>query len=279
MWYDKYITALGDGPLPDGLYEHISTDIMALGRGEKPYVSVVVIAYNEQSRLAACLWSLSQSASRYPVEIIVVDNASKDRTAEIIHHCGARYIYQPLQGVGHARQAGLEAAGGEFIISADADTLYPPRYIDTMVEAMCRPMTAAAVTTYWFIPDGRKSRVSLDIYSLLRDVTSRLRAIKRPELIAGGAAMVFRRIDALKVGWKTDIRRGEDGSMVMGLKQFGKIRLVLSPRVRIRSTSRTLDSDGSLWRMVTKRIGREIARLKAYFTTQKEYKDQDYNKL
>lgn len=281
MWYDKYRTTLGDPSLvPAPLFEEISRSIVKLrGDDPSPEISVVVIAYNEERRIIACLWSLSQTISNHSIEIIVVDNASKDSTGDLIKRCGARLVYQPRQGVGFARQAGLEAALGEYIISADADTFYPPLYIDTMIKHLKRPGLSSVFVPYWFIPDGNKSRISLDIYSTLRDWVNALRSIKRPELAAGGAAMAFRRKDALAVGWKTDIRRGEDGSMIVGLKRFGKVKFIRSSKVHIRSTSRTLDSDGSMLRMVGKRIVREMRRFGAYFKSKKEYPDQDYNKL
>lgn len=279
-WYNRYMTALGDySVLPNSLFLQIISGVEGLRKGDSVDVSIVVIAYNEESRLTACLWSLSELQSRYSVEIVVVDNASKDRTAEIIERCGVVSVFQPLQGVGHARQAGLEASKGRFVISVDADTLYPPYYVDTMVGRLQKPNISAVLTTYWFIPDGQKSWISLDFYSLLRDFVTFFRAIKRPELIAGGAALAFYSADALKVGWKTDIRRGEDGSMVLGLKKFGRVELVLSPKTRIRSTSRTLDADGDIFKMIFKRVAREFKRFGAYFRTKKQYKDQNYNKL
>lgn len=280
MWYSKYLYALGDSRrFSDDFFTDIADSIAALSRSKPIEVSVVVIAYNEQERLLPCIWSLSQMVSDRSIEIIVVDNNSTDGTAQIIKQCGARYVFQPLKGVGNARQAGLEAAQGEIILSADADTFYPSTYADAMIQALSRSGTSCVFTPYWFMEDGAKNGWELAVYSQLRDVALWLRSIKRPELAVGGAAMAFRREDALAVGWKCDIRRGEDGAMLLGLKRFGKARILLSRRVRVRSTSRTLDADGSMLRMVGKRITRELRRAGAYFTHKNEYKDQDYNKL
>lgn len=280
MWYSKYLYALGDSRrFSDDFFTDIADSIAALSRSKPIEVSVVVIAYNEQERLLPCIWSLSQMVSDRSIEIIVVDNNSTDGTAQIIKQCGARYVFQPLKGVGNARQAGLEAAQGEIILSADADTFYPSTYADAMIQALSRSGTSCVFTPYWFMEDGAKNGWELAVYSQLRDVALWLRSIKRPELAVGGATMAFRREDALAVGWKCDIRRGEDGAMLLGLKRFGKARILLSRRVRVRSTSRTLDADGSMLRMVGKRITRELRRAGAYFTHKNEYKDQDYNKL
>lgn len=251
-------------------------------------VSFVVIAYNEEARIGRCLDSIiaaRDAAQGWRVEIIAVDNNSSDRTASIIRSYadrGVRYVFQGLQGVGHARQAGLDVASGEFILSCDADTHYPGHYLEAMIGRLMAHGVSCVYTPYWFLVDGDKGRFSLTVYSVLRDFAVWLRSLKRPELCVGGAAMAFRRRDALLVGWRTDIRRGEDGSMLLGLKKFGRPRIVLAtfvPSVRVHSTSRTLDADGSVWGMVRKRISRELRRVSEYFTRKKIYEDQDHNKL
>lgn len=251
-------------------------------------VSFVVIAYNEETRIGGCLDSIvaaRDAACGWSVEIIVVDNNSSDSTASIIHSYADRevqYVFQGAQGVGHARQAGLELASGEFILSCDADTHYPLHYLDAMIGRLMASGVSCVYAPYWFLVDGSKGQFSLTIYSVLRDFAVWLRSFKRPELCVGGAAMAFRRREGLLVGWRTDIRRGEDGSMLLGLKKFGRSRIVLAtfvPWVRVHSTSRTLDADGSLLSMVGKRISRELRRGSEYFTRRNTYKDQDHNKL
>jgi glycosyltransferase involved in cell wall biosynthesis len=94
-----------------------------------PRFSVVVPCYNEESYIAGALTSLQ--AQRYPgdVEIIVVDNNSTDRTAEIAKGFGVRVVTEQAPGVCNARQRGTEASTGEIVVSADADTLYPPDWL------------------------------------------------------------------------------------------------------------------------------------------------------
>jgi glycosyltransferase involved in cell wall biosynthesis len=87
-----------------------------------PYISVVIPAYNEQRYLPACLHAVRQQKDAPPYEIIVVDNASTDRTGSIARRYGARVTTQPCKGVARARQTGFEAACGGIIASTDADT-------------------------------------------------------------------------------------------------------------------------------------------------------------
>ena len=80
-WYDKYLTIYGkpfSGVPKDILIG--TRERLAQLQSSEPLVSVVVIAYNEECRLAACLWSLSELNTRYPIEIMGVNNNSKDNT-------------------------------------------------------------------------------------------------------------------------------------------------------------------------------------------------------
>ena len=74
-WYDKYLSIYGKpfSEVPQHIIEEIKERITCLQSSE-PLVSVVVIAYNEECRLAACLWSLSELKSQYPIEILGVNN-------------------------------------------------------------------------------------------------------------------------------------------------------------------------------------------------------------
>ena len=91
--------------------------------------SVVVPAYNEQDSVAATLRSLLGQDFRGRYEIIVVDNGSDDETAAIARRAGVRVVSEPVRGVCAARQAGTLAAGGEIIVSTDADTVHPPDWL------------------------------------------------------------------------------------------------------------------------------------------------------
>jgi len=92
--------------------------------------SVVVPAYNEAASLPAALTSLRrQDVGADQFEIIVVDNGSDDDTPAIARSYGARVVVEPRRGVCDARQAGVEAALGEFVVSTDADTTHPADWL------------------------------------------------------------------------------------------------------------------------------------------------------
>ena len=103
--------------------------------GNNPIISVVIPAHNEEKFLSACLASLEQQDFSGIYEIIVVDNASTDKTADVAKKFGAIVVYEPRKGVCFARQRGVEAATGKIIISTDADCVLPKNWIQNYVQA------------------------------------------------------------------------------------------------------------------------------------------------
>jgi len=89
-------------------------------------ISVIIPAFNEEKLLPRCLESLRNQDYEDEYEIIVADNGSTDDTAGIAREFGAKVVSCPnRRGVFHARQAGADAACGDIIAQADADTIYP----------------------------------------------------------------------------------------------------------------------------------------------------------
>jgi glycosyltransferase involved in cell wall biosynthesis len=72
----------------------------------------------------------------YDVEVVIVDNGSTDRTAEISRQAGARVIYEPRRGYGRAYRTGFENARGDIIVTADADLTYPVEDIPQFVKIL-----------------------------------------------------------------------------------------------------------------------------------------------
>ena len=94
-------------------------------------ISIVMAALNEEKYITMPLISLNKQKEK-DMEIIVVDNESTDRTAEIAAKYGAKVIKAP-RGKLNARDAGIRAAKGEIIVSVDADSYYPLGWLDRLV--------------------------------------------------------------------------------------------------------------------------------------------------
>jgi len=87
-------------------------------------LSVVVPAFNEEKLLAetlACIRSALQPLD-WDAELIVCDNNSTDRTAEIARAAGARVVFEPVNQIARARNAGAAQAGGDWLVFVDADS-------------------------------------------------------------------------------------------------------------------------------------------------------------
>lgn len=114
-WYSKYLQVYEKpfAEAPQAVIEEVRRNLAGLQSNE-PLVTVSLIGYNEEKHLLACLWSLSEMKCKYPVEIIGVDNESKDRTAEIYEACGVPYFTETQHSCGFARLCGLNHARGKY---------------------------------------------------------------------------------------------------------------------------------------------------------------------
>ena len=232
-WYDKYMSIYGKpfSEVSQDTIESIRQQLQRLQSAE-PLVSIVVIAYNEECRLAACLWSLSELQTKYPIEILGVNNNSKDKTEEVYQSLGLPYFNETRQSPGFARQCGLQNAKGKYHFFIDADTLYPSCYVDKMMEKLTKPGVSCVGTFWSFYPDEQHSAFSLLLFELIRDTFLWVQHFKRPELNIRGMTFAFNADYARQCTIRTDIRRGEDGSLALELKRFGKIVFLYNRKAR-----------------------------------------------
>jgi glycosyltransferase involved in cell wall biosynthesis len=110
------------------------------GNGSKLRVSVVIPCLNEAESIERCVAAAHDALQLAGLsgEVIVVDNASEDRSAEIAASAGARVIHEPQRGYGSAYLAGFDAAIGDYIVMVDADLTYDfgdiPRFVTELDE-------------------------------------------------------------------------------------------------------------------------------------------------
>ncbi|MBI5469940.1 glycosyltransferase [Candidatus Kaiserbacteria bacterium] len=93
-------------------------------------ITLIIPAYNEEKEIGACIDAVKIAGRGRFREIVVVDNASTDRTADVAREHGARVVLQPIKGLTHARQAGFDATQGEWVSYIDADTHLPSEWFD-----------------------------------------------------------------------------------------------------------------------------------------------------
>lgn len=118
----------------------------------QPLVSVIIPTYNNQQTIAVCLESIRQQTYD-PIEIIVVDGGSTDRTIEICNRYAVTVIETDL-GMAAARQRGAEQASGSWLFHIDSDMELSTKVIEDCIKAT-QKYDALVVpeintgTTYW----------------------------------------------------------------------------------------------------------------------------------
>ena len=180
-------------------------------------VSVVIPARNEEAYLPSALEAvLAQTLP--PFEVIVVDNASTDRTREVAEAFGARVVFCGRKGVAYARQAGLLAARGEWVAMTDADSLPTPRWLERLAHKAPGAVVVYGPLRFYGVSPLEAAfsewgyRAFLNLMALLG----------RPNL--AGANMMVLKEAALKVGGFPEVEAREDVLLGWRLKALGPVR-------------------------------------------------------
>ncbi len=101
--------------------------------------SIIICTYNRASLLEKCLESIAaQSYRGSDIQVVVIDNNSSDRTAELVRKRAAsfpfslRYVNETQQGLSYARNRGYEVASGRYLVYLDDDATIPPDYVSEL---------------------------------------------------------------------------------------------------------------------------------------------------
>ncbi|MCC6593160.1 MAG: glycosyltransferase family 2 protein [Xanthomonadales bacterium] len=130
-----------------------------------PLISVVIPAYNAEQTIERCIASVLADPHD-AVEIVVVDDGSTDRTAQILQAAAVRYpglvrvLSQSNSGACAARNAGMEAASGEFIQFLDSDDeLIGHKLQQAIVAFQARPELACVYSDMEVVVDASSGRI------------------------------------------------------------------------------------------------------------------------
>lgn len=219
-------------------------------------ISFVIPAYNEESRIAACLDAIRKELSRgsYDAEIIVVNNASTDRTKEIaLSFPGVRVVDEPQKGLTHARQAGFKASTGDLIAQIDADSLLTPHWIDTVLEAFAHNARLVGLSGpyyYYDLPPFQRAVSSLFQFAgFLAYLLNRFVLNVGSQLMGGNCVVRRTALEAIG-GYDTTIEfYGEDVDVARRLHPLGDVKWTY--RLPIRSSGRRLKHEGLMTTGIT----------------------------
>lgn len=183
-------------------------------------LSVIVPAWNEEKRVGRAIASLQRAAAVYArdrsavAEIIVVDNNSSDRTGEVARQCGATVVFEPINNIGKARNAGVKAATGKYVAFCDADNEVTENLL-VLIHDHLEDLKIAGGGT-WIVPATRTLKVCF--FYFLWGIYVRCSRV-------GVGMMHCRKADfAACGGFDETIYAAEDLQLAYALKKLGRPR-------------------------------------------------------
>ncbi|MEJ5961712.1 glycosyltransferase family 2 protein [Pedobacter immunditicola] len=255
----KYIDV--NSSSPEALMKAAHSGYLTLLKNE-PEVSIIIPAYNEELNIVPTLASLCQNKTARSVEIIVVDNNSKDKTAHLANACGVNCIRETQQGITFARNKGLSIARGKYILNADADSIYPEQWIESMVKPLEDEGIALTYGRFSLIPTGNTGRLTYFFYEYIAELSRFInKKVKDEAVNVYGFNSGFRRVEGLSVdSFNHPIHTNEDGWLALKLrdKGYGKLHLVTSIDSLVWTTDRRIQLDGGLMKGFLKRFKRML---------------------
>ncbi len=216
---------------------------------DRPQISFVVPAFNEEVLLPACLQAIQAEIARTgcDAEIIVVDNASTDRTAIVAGKVpGVVVVHEPQKGLVAARRCGFDNASGVLIANIDADTLIPEGWLARVLRSFeddPKLVTLSGPYDYYDVP-AHIRYIARAFYMVgFCTYAFNKRVMGVGAMVQGGNFVVLR--DALvEAGGFSDTFQfyGEDTDIARRMNRVGNVNFTW--KLMARSSGRRLRGDG-----------------------------------
>jgi glycosyltransferase involved in cell wall biosynthesis len=212
-------------------------------------LSFVIPAYNEEAYLPACLESILAQTHGLDCEIIVVNNASSDRTREIaLSYPGVTVVDEPRKGLTFARQAGFCASSGELIANVDSDSRLTPGWVETVLAGFAAEKNLVAISgpvVYYDLSPSQRISVRLFYFLAFMVYVLNRYVLRAGSMVQGGNFVL--RTDALQSigGFNLSIPfYGEDTDIARRMNRLGKVEFTF--RLKMFSSARRLKKEGML---------------------------------
>lgn len=225
-------------------------------------LSFVVPAYNEEAYLPACLDSILEQTRDLPAgttEIIVVNNASTDRTREVaLSYPGVILVDEMRKGLPYARQAGFAASSGSLVAHVDSDSRLTPGWVKQVLatfdeheaklahSASKRPLVALSGPVVYYDLTPRQ-RLYVHVFYMIGWATYAINRyiLRVGSMVQGGNFITSREALAAIGGFNTSITfYGEDTDIARRLHDVGEVRFTFD--LKMFSSARRLKGEGML---------------------------------
>jgi glycosyltransferase involved in cell wall biosynthesis len=185
-------------------------------------ISFVIPAFNEERLLGRTVEAIHTSATALgeAYEVVVVDDASTDRTGGLALEHGARLIRVDRRQIAAARNAGARAARGEFLIFVDADTIVSPAAVREAVAAMAAGAAGGGAMVRFDEPVPVYARIFLALLVV---------AFRHARLAGGCFLFCTRRAFEATGGFDESLFGSEEVTMSRALKRQGRFVIVSDP--------------------------------------------------
>ena len=206
-------------------------------------ISLIIPAHNEEKYIGQCLESVEKYGKGL-YEVIVVDNASTDRTSEVAKRFSfARVVYEPRKSLLYARQKGFEESGGDYIAYIDSDTKIYPTWFEKITEGFKKDKNIVILSgpyKYYDMPKFKKIMAEMIWWIIFPPVYLLSRRV-----IHGGNFVVKREALEKINGFDTSISfHGEDTDLARRLSYHGKVKYKTNFYINV--SGRRLLSEGLL---------------------------------
>lgn len=196
-------------------------------------VTVVIPAYNREVLLRRALASVAAQTPRPPAEVIVVDDCSTDRTAEVAQDMGARVIrHERNRGEGGARNTGIEAASHEWVALLDSDDEWLPWYLDVLWRLRDGHSLVAGSAVDVYADGSRGHRFHGNVGRAPRTLRSPAELVYPGNVIPASGVMVRRDAVLRAGGYRERMPHAADFDLYLRTLEHGSG--VLSPDVVVR---------------------------------------------
>ena len=219
----------------------VRSSTLIRSRTIQSFVTIVIPCFNYSEYLGKAIRSV-QAQQYGPFEIIVVDDGSTDDSAAVAERAGVKLIRQPNSGLGAARNTGLAAATGEFVVFLDADDeLLPDALASGVAVLRARPAKSCVVRRCQMI-DAQDRELPVHYREI--DTEDLYREWLDANFVWTPGAAMFRtdRIAALG-GFPPDLGPASDYAIYLALARRGEVAFEAREVVRYRQHDHNMSLD------------------------------------